>query len=79
MGNTGDGVAITGFQSANNTIGGTAKGDGNVIANNGNSGVEVLDPFSSGLNVNNAILSNLIYANTKLGIDLGGDASCRIG
>ena len=35
--------------------------------------MEVLDPFSSGMNVDNAILSNSIYANTKLGIDLGGD------
>jgi hypothetical protein len=73
LGNGDDGVVVTGFEAADNTIGGTAKGAGNVIANNGNSGVEVLDPFSSGLNVNNAILSNLIYANTKLGIDLGGD------
>jgi hypothetical protein len=71
--NGSDGVAVTGFQAANNTIGGTAKGAGNVIAFNGNTGVEVLDPFSFGLNVNNAILSNQIYANTKLGIDLGGD------
>jgi len=73
LGNGGDGVAVTGFQAADNTIGGTANGAGNVIAFNGNTGVEVLDPESSGLNVGNAILSNLIYANAKLGIDLGGD------
>ncbi len=73
LGNGGDGVEITGFQAANNTIGGTSKAAGNVIANNGNTGVEVLDPFASGENVGNEILSNLIYANAKLGIDLGGD------
>ena len=32
-----------------------------------------LDPDDSGLNVGNAILSNLIYGNAALGIDLGGD------
>jgi hypothetical protein len=73
LGNGGDGVAITGFQAANNTIGGLAASAGNVIAFNGNTGVAILDPFSSGLNVNNAILSNLIYGNTGLGIDLGAD------
>ena len=73
LGNGDDGVTITGFQSANNTIGGTAKAAGNVIANNGNTGVEVIDPFGFGQNVGNEILSNLIYANAKLGIDLGGD------
>jgi hypothetical protein len=73
LGNGGDGVAITDFQAANNTIGGTADGAGNIIAFNGQTGVAVLDPFSSGLNVGNAILSNQIYGNSALGIDLGGD------
>ncbi len=72
LGNTGDGVVVNGFQSADNTIGGTAKGAGNVIAFNSGVGVDVLDPFSTN-NVGNAILSNLIYSNAKLGIDLGGD------
>ena len=44
--------------SADNTIGGAVAADGNVIANNGGAGVNVLDPYDSGLNVGNAILSN---------------------
>jgi hypothetical protein len=47
--------------------------DGNIIANNGGAGVNVLDPDDSGLNVGNAILSNSIYGNAALGIDLGGN------
>ena len=47
--------------------------DGNIIANNGGAGVNVLDPDNSGLNVGNAILSNSIYGNAALGIDLGGN------
>ena len=72
LGNTGDGVVVNGFQSADNTIGGTAKGAGNVIEFNSGVGVDVLDSFSTN-NVGNSILSNLIYSNAKLGIDLGGD------
>jgi hypothetical protein len=74
LGNQGDGITITGFfPAANNTIGGTVAGAGNVIAFNSGVGVNVLDPFSTGLNVGNAILSNSIFSNQKLGIDLGGD------
>jgi titin len=73
LGNSGDGVTVTGFGSANNTIGGTVTGAGNIIAYNGGVGVNILDPFSSGLNVGNAILSNSIFSNQHLGIDLGGD------
>ena len=63
---------INGFLAADNTIGGTAAGAGNVIAFNSGAGVDILDPFSTN-NVGNAILSNSILANQKLGIDLGGD------
>jgi Bacterial Ig domain/Periplasmic copper-binding protein (NosD) len=76
LGNGSDGVTIAGYSfspSANNTIGGTATGAGNIIANNGGAGVNVLDPDDSGLNVGNAILSNSIYNNAALGIDLGGN------
>jgi Bacterial Ig domain/Periplasmic copper-binding protein (NosD) len=76
LGNGGDGVTIDGYSfwpSANNTIGGTAAMAANLIANNGGAGVNVLDPDDSGLNVGNAILSNSIYNNATLGIDLGGD------
>jgi hypothetical protein len=73
LGNTSDGVFIIGFPAANNTIGGAAQAAGNVIAFNGGTGVAVLDTSDSGLNVGNAILSNSIFGNAKLGIDLGGD------
>jgi hypothetical protein len=52
-----------------NVIGGTAAGAGNVISGNGWNGVSVIDAGSTG----NAILSNSIYSNAGLGIDLAGD------
>ncbi len=77
LGNGSDGVTISSFYSfypaAGNTVGGTASGTGNVIAYNGGAGVTVLDPNNTGLNVGNAILSNQIFGNAALGIDLGGD------
>ena len=51
-------------------IGGTAPGAGNVIAFNLGSGVWVI---AGATDVGNAILSNQIYSNTGLGIDLNGD------
>jgi len=53
--------------SANNTIGGTAIGTGNIIAFNGGRGVVVE------LGTNNGVLSNSIFSNTSLGIDVGAD------
>lgn len=77
IGNGSDGVTISSvyasFPAANNTIGGTASGAGNLIAYNGGAGVNVLDPNNTGLNVGNAIQSNQIFGNAKLGIDLGGN------
>ena len=55
--------------SASNQIGGTAAGDGNVIAFNNDIGVEIRD-FGS---LNNSVLGNSIYSNTLIGIDLDGD------
>ena len=61
------------FNSDNCTIGGTGSGEGNIIAFNDRfNGVEVRDP-SSGNSINNAILGNKIFANTRLGIDLNND------
>ena len=68
-----DGIYI---QSAStNTIGGTSLGAGNVIANNGDSGVYIGPQIVFGntiipAGVNNSILGNSIYANINLGIDL---------
>jgi hypothetical protein len=69
MGNGGFGVDAL---VSNNTIGGTARGAGNVIAYNGKAGVVVIDSFN-GPTTGIEILSNSIYANKALGIDLGDD------
>jgi hypothetical protein len=63
-----DGIYIDGSAAANNTIGGTATGAGNIIAFNGGNGVTVLEDSTG-----NAILGNSIFTNGLLGIDLGGD------
>jgi titin len=62
LGNGGNGVLVA--LAANNTIGGTATGAGNVIANNGNDGVLV------NAGTGNAIRANSIFSNTNLGIEL---------
>src|SRR5262249_10060914 len=68
-GNGGAGVVLS---SSNVQIGGVGPGEGNVISNNGGYGVAVV--AQSGLaTVSNAILSNSIYSNGGLGIDLAGD------
>ena len=63
LGNNG-GLRITNG-AVNNTIGGTIAGAGNTIAYNDDDGVQV-SSFGPG----NAILSNSIFSNTGLGIDL---------
>ena len=69
--NTGPGVEIV-YGSSNNTVGGMATGAGNTIAFNGGAGV-VVGSNSGDQAVGNAILSNSIYGNGALGIDLGDD------
>jgi uncharacterized repeat protein (TIGR01451 family) len=71
LGNTGDGVLLSVVSGVDgNTIGGTAAGAGNVIAFNGLNGV--MSPGFPGFpfNIGNAILSNSIFANGGVGIDL---------
>jgi uncharacterized repeat protein (TIGR01451 family) len=58
-----DGIHLS---SGNNLIGGTAAGAGNVIANNQGAGVFVESTFD-----HDGILSNSIYGNSNLGINLG--------
>jgi len=65
LGNDSTGVRIGG--SANNTIGGTTAGAGNVIAFNSSFGIFV--PGGAG----HAILSNSIFANGSLGINFSDD------
>jgi titin len=71
LGNAGHGVFII-FGASNNTVGGLAAGAGNVIANSGAAGVAV-GLSSSDSSAGNAILSNSIFANAGLGIDLGNN------
>ena len=68
LGNGQDGVRVT-QAASNNTIGGTSAGAGNTVADNGRDGVEV----ESG--TGNGILGNAIFANTRLGIELGQGAN----
>lgn len=70
--NQSDGIGIT--DGSFNTIGGTAPGAGNVIANNGPSivgGDGVFVQAGRG----NTISGNSIYGNSLLGIDLGGNGT----
>jgi len=64
-GNAINGIHVSGT-SATTTIGGSAAGAGNIIANNTGKGVV----FASGTPAL-TISSNAIYANTSIGIDLG--------
>ena len=70
LGNGFDGVAVSG---SNNTVGGTEPGAFNISAFNGRSGVSIGfgvdgDDAATG----NRVLSNSIFSNAQLGIDLGG-------
>lgn len=68
--NGGAGVLVSG--GLNNTIGGTASGDGNFIANNRAAGIAVVN--IPGANATgNSILGNSIFSNGGLGIDLNND------
>src|SRR5205807_1681944 len=65
LGNTNNGLTLG--NAANNTIGGNVAGASNVIAFNGRDGV------AAEAGIGNSILSNSIFSNTLLGIDLGDD------
>jgi uncharacterized repeat protein (TIGR01451 family)/CSLREA domain-containing protein len=64
--NTGDGINID-TTSSNNTIGGTVANARNIIAFNGGRGINALSGTGNGF------LTNSIFSNTSLGIDLNGD------
>jgi uncharacterized repeat protein (TIGR01451 family) len=66
IGNGSDGVHIS-FTASNNTIGGTAAGQANVIAFNTGNGITVVS------GVNNRLSANRIFSNDQLGIDLGAN------
>ena len=65
LGNTNNGVAI--LNASNNTVGGTTIEVGNLIFGNGKNGVFINGDSSKG----NAILSNSIFGNDRLGIGFG--------
>ena len=67
LGNSADGVFI--YDAPSNTIGGTTAGARNVISGNQGSGVSIFNSTATG----DRILSNSIFANGGLGIDLGDD------
>ena len=71
LGNAAGGVDIV-YDSSYNVIGGLAAGAGNMIAFNGGNGVTVgSSDYYYYYAVSNSILSNSIYSNSGLGIDLG--------
>ena len=65
LGNTTDGVAI-GKGASNNVVGGVGPEERNIIAYNGGAGISLITPGTG-----NSILSNSIYSNAGVGIDLG--------
>jgi hypothetical protein len=77
-GNGSHGILID-DRASNNTIGGTASGSANVIADNSGDGVLIgFDTSANTINgtlagTGNAVEGNSIFGNTKIGIDLGPD------
>jgi parallel beta-helix repeat protein len=69
LGNTEDGVHIS--NAPDNVVGGTTAGERNLISGNHGVGVDIEGASATG----NRILSNSIFANGLLGIDLGGDGT----
>ena len=67
LGNSGQGVHIVCPDATENIIGGTGSGAPNVIAHNGENGVQFI--FSP---TDNGVLTNSIFSNDGLGIDLVG-------
>jgi hypothetical protein len=70
LGNAGHGVSISGVKTK---IGGDTSAEGNVIAHNGGSGVNIANIGDQTVRTGNLILGNLIMLNGLQGIDLGGD------
>ncbi len=82
LGNSPGGLTFPGIEiievnasTANNTVGGDATEDGNVIAHNGGDGVRVFGDGATG----NTILSNSIHDNGRLGINLAGGSETAQG
>ena len=77
LGNTLGGVLI--FRAADNAIGGTTAGAGNLISGNGFAGVAILSKVTPPVGVEatgNRVQGNSISSNAGLGIDLGPATVC---
>ncbi len=73
LGNGANGIDVRNL-AGNNTIGGTGKGAGNIIAFNGGDGVLIGDTTAGiSAGTGNAIEGNSIFGNDRLGIFLGFD------
>ncbi|MCB9464127.1 MAG: right-handed parallel beta-helix repeat-containing protein [Candidatus Eisenbacteria bacterium] len=68
LGNDNSGIMFGGG-AATNTLGGTGSGEGNIIANSGFTGIEMLGVTT----IENALLGNAVFGNTSIGIDLSED------
>jgi len=66
VGNNNHGIAFNG-NATGNRVGGASTGSGNIIAFNRGDGVSVIS------GIRNLFISNRIFSNTGLGIDLGND------
>ncbi len=73
LGNSGNGVLVDSGAS-NDTIGGTTAGSANIIAFNGQNGVQVGDNTTDPC-IGDSILANSIFSNQILGINLGDEPS----
>ncbi len=69
LGNSGDGIELDATGSDDNTIGGTAANEGNIIAFNSGDGITLSNIGARG----NTVLGNSIHSNTGIGIDLNDD------
>jgi hypothetical protein len=76
LGNAFDGVEI--LDSSNNVVGDGTPGAANTIAFNGATGVEISD-FGSSNTTGNRVLSNSIFSNADLGMDLVGGTESASG
>ncbi|HEX4319689.1 MAG TPA: choice-of-anchor D domain-containing protein [Acidobacteriaceae bacterium] len=76
IGNLGNGIYLSNG-AANNIIGGTQPGAGNIISNNAMNGV-LIDPGTAGGGTGNNTVANTIWSNTLAGIKINTGSSNRI-
>jgi parallel beta-helix repeat protein len=66
LGNGGSGIVLYGAGTADNLIGGTGAGQGNIVAHSANNGIYLADEVGTG----NSLLNNQLFDNGGLGIEL---------